>query len=1106
MLSDRPVRILCVEDDRITARLLQRRLERANYSVDVAHDGQEGLSAWNSREYHLLTVDQDMPNMTGLEMIRAFASKGELPPTVMITGAGNESIAVEAMKLGAADYIIKDSDARYLDLIPAVIERALQNRKMLEDKRKSDEVLCLSQEIAHIGSWELDLRTGRLSLSEEAYRILGFEPELCGPTQEAFVQVIHPDDRDVAQAAYLESIKRDAGNHEIEFRIVKKDSGEIRHVFHKWEHFRDGSGKIARSVGMVQDITDRKVMEQSFQHQVVLVESLLEAVPAPVFFKDTRQVYVGCNSAFARFIGLSKEEILGRSVFDVAPSELASLYRSLDETLFDRRGSQVYEAPVTDSFGVEHEVVFHKATYTDPSGNTAGLIGVVLDITERKRAERELRAATEKLCERVKEQKCLYSILKLLEIQNTSLEEILQGVVDLIPLSWPQPEHTCARIVIDDLEFKTANFAEHGESHVENIVADDTVGGTVEVYHPAGSGDPAEDLAFEGDESLLRAIAEQVGGLLDRFRKQERTISRNALSHNALEALPHPIYVVKVDDLSVEMANLAAREAGLSGDSKRYPLISNRDGPRTGEDLPSPLEQVVETRKPVTVEQTHCGADGVPRSLEVHAYPLFDERGNVTRVVECCLDISDRKAAEEALRASEKRLRLIADSLPALVSQVGIDQRFTFANKAYRDWFSVEPDETIGRHVSEVVGEDLFNEARPYMEAALSGRCASFEGSFDSSGKKRRFKASFVPDTDEDRLVRGYFTLVSDTTERKQTERALKQSEESYQALFNATTDAVFVYEAKSEGDWGDCLQVNDAACRYLGYTREELLRMSPQEVDDPDSGVDLAPISRALAMGQDVTFEQRHLSKDGRSIPVEIHSKTIELDGRPAVISLVRDISDRKAAEERTKASLKEKEVLLREIHHRVKNNLAVIGSLVGLHADHCNDENARALFEDCGERIRSISMVHQLLHGSDNPTTVNVGEYLARLARELAFSRGDLKMAIDIRTEIEELHVGPDVAIPLGLIVTELTTNALKHAFVGLHEGVIRLALRSTSEGQYELTVSDDGVGTPSSVTLENPESIGLDLVDSLALQLNGACEILRGKGTTVRVLFNI
>ena len=141
MVTAKPARVLCMEDDPGLARLVQRRLTRAGYIVDVAHDGEEGLTMATGGSYDVVAVDQVMPIHEGLEVIRIMASLGPLPPVIMVTGSGNEQVAVEAMKLGASDYLVKDTEGRYLELLPSVIERALQQKRLVEAKQRAEEKL-----------------------------------------------------------------------------------------------------------------------------------------------------------------------------------------------------------------------------------------------------------------------------------------------------------------------------------------------------------------------------------------------------------------------------------------------------------------------------------------------------------------------------------------------------------------------------------------------------------------------------------------------------------------------------------------------------------------------------------------------------------------------------------------------------------------------------------------------------------------------------------------------------------------------------------------------------------------------------------------------------
>ena len=137
MPESKPIRILYMEDDVGLARLLQRRLERAGYIVDLASDGIAGLEMYEQGSYDVVAVDQRMPGCDGLEVIRILAQRGPLPPTIMITGTGNEQIAIEAMKLGAGDYIVKDVDGGYFELVPTVIEQVLTQRRLVEEKQQA---------------------------------------------------------------------------------------------------------------------------------------------------------------------------------------------------------------------------------------------------------------------------------------------------------------------------------------------------------------------------------------------------------------------------------------------------------------------------------------------------------------------------------------------------------------------------------------------------------------------------------------------------------------------------------------------------------------------------------------------------------------------------------------------------------------------------------------------------------------------------------------------------------------------------------------------------------------------------------------------------------
>lgn len=218
----------------------------------------------------------------------------------------------------------------------------------------------------------------------------------------------------------------------------------------------------------------------------------------------------------------------------------------------------------------------------------------------------------------------------------------------------------------------------------------------------------------------------------------------------------------------------------------------------------------------------------------------------------------------------------------------------------------------------------------------------------------------------------------------------------------------------------------------------------------------------------------------------------------------LEQEIARPKRAEDQIRASLEEKEVPLREIHRRVKNNLAVMAGLLALQSEYALDEIHRRMFDDAQARIRSTALAHELLYQSENPANLDVPEYVGGLVDHLVVSAGIGGSLIELRREVQDASFGLDTAAPFGMILKESVSNCLKHAFPEGPDGEIMISLGSIGEKEFELVVGDNGVGMPEGIDLENPQSLGLDLVHASVSQLEGEMEIRKGIGTEFRVNF--
>jgi two-component sensor histidine kinase len=210
--------------------------------------------------------------------------------------------------------------------------------------------------------------------------------------------------------------------------------------------------------------------------------------------------------------------------------------------------------------------------------------------------------------------------------------------------------------------------------------------------------------------------------------------------------------------------------------------------------------------------------------------------------------------------------------------------------------------------------------------------------------------------------------------------------------------------------------------------------------------------------------------------------------------------------SEQAIRASLREKETLLKEVHHRVKNNLQVIASLLRLQARHLRDEQARAMFEESQNRVHSISLVHEMLYRAGDLSRVDFGDYLRSLATHLFEGWKGSTRSINISVEAAEVGLSVDTAIPCGLIINELVTNALKHAFPEAASGSIRITAAQEPPGWLKLMVQDDGIGIPENVNLRRSGSLGLELVNTLVRQLHAKLEVRRDAGTTFNIQFQV
>ena len=346
--------------------------------------------------------------------------------------------------------------------------------------------------------------------------------------------------------------------------------------------------------------------------------------------------------------------------------------------------------------------------------------------------------------------------------------------------------------------------------------------------------------------------------------------------------------------------------------------------------------------------------------------------------------------------------------------------------------------------------------------------------------------------------------LTTRATAQRMAERLtqeLRVSEASYRNHFvNSAAMMLMIDPAE-----GALLEANTAAVGFYGYPRERLLTLRISDLNTA-APAEVRQAMAAVMEGRSNRFEFQHRLADGSLREVEVSSGRIEFGGRPVLHSILQDITERKRGEHALQEALAEKTMLLKEVHHRVKNNLQIISSLLNLQAGQVQNQEVLDLLSVTRNRVQAMALLHENLYQSKNLAQLDLPDYVeslcAQLLRATGFSGG--RIALEPQVESDKITLALDQAVPCGLVINELVTNALKHAFPGDRRGRIQVKLECPAPHTVRLTVADDGIGLPATLEPGQVESLGLQLVFMLTKQLHGTITFERGLGTTVQIQF--
>lgn len=493
--------------------------------------------------------------------------------------------------------------------------------------------------------------------------------------------------------------------------------------------------------------------------------------------------------------------------------------------------------------------------------------------------------------------------------------------------------------------------------------------------------------------------------------------------------------------------------------------------------------------------------DGI-RDVRVTKFPRYfgDEVVGVFGILQ---DITKQKLSKRKLDRSEQHFKSLFERNPDAVYSFDTKGNFIEANKALEVLTGYTIEELKELNFEPLVASEDRERVRGNFDKVAVGKAQTYEAAgVHKDGHKFYVQVTNLPIYVDGEIV-GVFGIAHDITERKHAEQKLRESEERWQQLVEQNPQPVQIVQD------GKIVFINKAGAEYYGASApEELIGKSILDFTHPEHKEKVLNRLSTLEKNEVVDPHEHKITLlNGDERYIEAHSIPITYKGERAIQTVIHDITDLKEKQKFIGKSLKEKETLLKEIHHRVKNNLAMISSMLELQIMQSSDESAINALRDSQLRIRSIAMIHEKLYQSESLNTINFDIHLKELVQTIQHTYSEAGGNIVVSFDLDSVSLDIQQVIPCSLIVNEVVVNSFKHAFANRTKGNLEISLHNKNS-TVDLKIADDGNGLPENFDVYEQQSLGMTLIQALTGQLEGTFNLsnnANGEGTIFRLKFD-
>lgn len=522
------------------------------------------------------------------------------------------------------------------------------------------------------------------------------------------------------------------------------------------------------------------------------------------------------------------------------------------------------------------------------------------------------------------------------------------------------------------------------------------------------------------------------------------------------------------------------------------------------------IRDTMEGRSAFGIETVNVRKDGSMIFVSLTTSQLLDSYHNLAGLSFIIRDITERKKAEDLLKKSKEFSETVINSMNDAIAVIDVNNfKITDVNSVFLKNCGMTKEEVIGKTCYEITHkrtQQCPDDICPLLDTLNSGKYSIVEHEhYVKNGEKQYVEVSTSPIIDENGKVVNVIYVARDITERKRAEKtiegSLKRLEEEKaktESIIAAIGDAISIQDTDFK-----VLYQNNIHQDIMGDQKGEYCYKKYEHRDQICEG---CPVNMSFKDGK-IHTEERCMIRGEEKIYFEITASPLRdsTGNIVAGIEVARNITERKKAEDQIAGSLHEKETLLKEIHHRVKNNMQIVSSLLDYQTQFIKDKNVIDIFIESQNRIASMALVHEKLYQSKDLARIDFYDYMSDLVANVFQSYVKNSGKIKLNMNIENIQLDIDLAIPCGLIINELLTNSLKYAFPAGREGEIKVAFHKTDENMLQLVISDNGIGIPPDMDIRKTGSLGLHLVSILAEnQLHGKININRKEGTEFTIEF--